>query len=194
MMQRAMIRMLGGLIALTLFWGSAGAAKADFIATATLLGKNENPPNASPGTGFIQVDFSNAKPNQLHVHEVFSGLEKPATAAHIHIAPVGLNGPVVLPFSAASGFPTGSSSGVYDAILTDKDINTASGFTFAQLIAAIEAGNAYANIHTAVFPGGEIRGQLVAQTVPEPASLMLASLGTLGLIACLGRKRLVNHP
>jgi hypothetical protein len=194
MMKRVTIRMLGGLIALALFWSSAGAARADFIATATLLGKNENPPNGSPGTGFIQVDFNDAKPNQLHVHEVFSGLVANDTAAHIHIAPLGVNGPVVLPFSPASGFPVGVTSGTYDATLTDQDINVASGFTFAQLIAAIEAGDAYANVHSTTFPGGEIRGQLIAQAVPEPASLTLAGLGALGLIACLGRKRLVNHP
>jgi len=49
----------------------------------------------------------------------------------------------------------------------------------AGLIAALNSGNTYANIHDPNFPGGEIRGQ-IAQVTPEPSTLLL--LGT-GLIA-----------
>jgi hypothetical protein len=31
---------------------------------------------------------------------------------------------------------------------------------FAEVIRAIKAGNAYANIHSATFTGGEVRGQI----------------------------------
>jgi hypothetical protein len=51
---------------------------------ATLLGANEVPPNASPGTGFIDVILDDAT-NMLTVHETFSGLTAPATAAHIQL-------------------------------------------------------------------------------------------------------------
>ena len=33
------------------------------------------------------------------------------------------------------------------------------GMTFAELVRAIRAGVAYVNVHSSVFPGGEIRGQ-----------------------------------
>jgi hypothetical protein len=57
----------------------------------------------------------------------------------------------------------------------------------AALAAGLAAGNAYLNIHTTNFPGGEIRGFLVA-AVPEPATYALAIAG-LGILWALKRKR-----
>ena len=57
---------------------------------------------------------------------------------------------------------------------------------FAALIAGLDAGNAYFNIHTTAFPGGEIRGQLAA--VPEPGTWMLL-LGGFSLLGVVLRQR-----
>jgi hypothetical protein len=60
---------------------------------------------------------------------------------------------------------------------------TAQGGTIAAaeatLVAGLLAGNAYLNIHTMMFPNGEIRGFLSA--VPEPATWAMMLLGFLGL-------------
>jgi hypothetical protein len=50
----------------------------------------------------------------------------------------------------------------------------------AAQVASLEAGLMYMNIHDAEFPGGEIRGQLLAAT-PEPSSIGLIGLGLVGL-------------
>jgi hypothetical protein len=60
---------------------------------------------------------------------------------------------------------------------------TASGGTAADaesaLLAALFSGDAYANIHDATFPGGEIRGRLVETPEPATGGLMLVAFGVM---------------
>lgn len=74
-------------------------------------------------------------------------LSAPATAAHIHLAPRNVAGPVFVPLSVGTG--------------TSWTVDTCTTADPA-LLAAIEDSprSYYANVHTPTFPGGEIRGQL----------------------------------
>jgi hypothetical protein len=160
---------------------------------AVLAGTNEVPPNASPATGFATLTLDDIL-NTLTVDETFSGLiGGNAAAAHIHCcAPVGVNAIVAVGFP---GFPAATSGHyVQTFALTNPATYTAAFVTAhggtaasaeADLIAALNSGNAYVNIHNAVFGGGEIRGQITA-TLPEPASMTL--LGT-GIAALVARRR-----
>jgi hypothetical protein len=120
----------------------------------------------------------------LDVMITFSGLVGgPASAAHIHccIAPGG-NTSVVVPFT---GFPA-ATSGTYTHSFDLSDSTQLTGITQAAFIAGLLGGQAYANIHNATNPGGEIRGFLVA--VPEPWSLGL--LGAALIVLAVGRMHL----
>ncbi len=116
--------------------------------SASLLGSNEVPPADPDGSGQAGVSPADAV---VCWRVSWSAIATP-TRAHIHQAPAGVNGPIVVPFfEAPNGLPStldsvdGCTSGVDPALVESIHTNP-SGF--------------YVNIHNAEFPGGAIRGQL----------------------------------
>jgi hypothetical protein len=134
---------------------------------------NENPPHpGSSGTGTALVTWDTVT-NMMTVNVVFSGLTTADTAAHIHccVAPPG-NAGVATTVPFFTSFPIGVTSGTYshtfdmlNAASYNPAFVTAHGGTAASaaaaLLAGMQAGQAYLNIHTMMFPSGEIRGFLV---------------------------------
>jgi hypothetical protein len=159
---------------------------------AANLGNFENPPTGSPGTGFALVTIDTTA-HLLTVDFNFSGLQSTTTAAHIHCClPPPSNSGVATQTPRFVGFPTGVTSGSYFHVFDSSDLATynpafvtANGGTAAgaeaALLAGLLAGNAYLNIHTTVWPGGEIRGFLT-QT-PEPATMMLTGAALAAVMA-----------
>lgn len=176
---------------------SSGASAAITTYTAVLSGAAEFPPNASPGTGFAQVDWDDVL-NTMRVQASFQGLTGNTTACHIHAATalpgVGTAG-VATTTPTFAGFPLGVTAGVYDRTLDltlSSSFNaayvTANGGTLTSaataLKAALDSGRAYFNVHSSTFGGGEIRGFLIA--VPSPGAAGLCAMG--GLVAMRRRR------
>jgi CHRD domain len=85
--------------------------------------------------------------------------------AHIHLAPAGENGGIVVwlyPDAPPPALIPGRHGGILaTGVITEDDlVGALVDATLADLVAAIEAGDTYVNVHTTANPGGEIRGQL----------------------------------
>ncbi len=197
---KGMIRLFSFVIlAIAMAIFSQNVQAVPIIYTASLTGPGESPPNTSTGTGFAQVDFDIAA-QTMRVQVTFSGLTTGTTASHIH-APTASPGTgtagIATTTPTVPGFPLGVTSGSYDHTF---DMSSASSYNpafiaanggtafgaEAALAAGLAAGKAYLNVHTTLFPSGEIRGFLA---VPEPTVMMFLSLGLIGLLA-YRRKRL----
>lgn len=150
----------GGEIRSQITLGSASSSIYTF--NNTYSGTQENPPNNSPGTGVITGTYNPAT-NTIFYRIVFSGLVSPTAAAHFHApAAPGVNAGVIYGYT---GFPTGVMAGSYSGTHTITDLQE------TQLL----TGLWYSNIHTAQFPGGEIRSQIsleLAPTITCPANIV----------------------
>lgn len=111
---------------------------------ASMSASSEVPPNASTGTAFGMLTLIS---NVLSYNFTFTNLTSNATAAHIHgPASPQQNAGVIIPFTGVPAATSGSFSGT--ALLTPQQLFD------------IITGLTYANIHTTVNPGGEVRGQV----------------------------------
>jgi CHRD domain len=147
--QRPIVLALGGVVLLSLLLATSGIVLAGGrpFTVEPLTGSAEAPipgdPDGSgtatftmnPGTGEVCYDYS------------VTGVE-PLAAAHIHVAPPGVAGPVVIPLP-----PTRPDGGT-GCVTADRDL----------LVAIIADPSAYYfNVHNSAFQGGALRGQLSRQ-------------------------------
>jgi hypothetical protein len=193
------------LLALTAILVALAGAPGDshaapFAYFANLDGPSEAAPTPSLGTGFAWVEID-VVAHTMFVHTDFQDLLGPVTASHIHgptaVPGVGTAG-VATTVPTFTGFPSGVTAGTYDNLFFTNQASTfnpafvtAQGGTIAgaeaALAASLAAGKSYLNIHTQVYPGGEIRGFL--HPVPESPTLGLLAVGLLGLLVTRSRAR-----
>lgn len=117
------------------------AMPAAMPAAMSLSGSQEVPANPSTASGnsMIMIGADKMVTGSVQV------MGMTATMAHIHEAAKGMNGPVIVPFTKTGENTFAPAAG---AKLTDAQY------------ASYKAGNLYINVHSAAFPGGEVRMQL----------------------------------
>ena len=171
--------LFGGLVD-----GGTGANTLDYSAYSTpvavdlhetqtlflsiLSGMQEpGPLSNSQGSG-RGIFLLNATQTELSFDISYAGLDgMTMTGAHFHNAPQGVNGPIVRGLTTAeqngSAVPAGTMSGVWTASDPSGIGGPASsGPLTPGLVAELLANRIYFNIHTNLFPSGELRGQLIA--------------------------------
>jgi hypothetical protein len=177
---------------------SAQAITMHFDTPLGMTGAQEVPAHVTLATGTGTVDYDSIS-HLLDVYMTWAGLTAASTVSHIHVGPgPGTNGPVAVPLVGLPAAFSGTYAHLFDLTLastyTGAFIAGAGGGTIsgaeAALVAALLDGHAYLNIHDAVFPGGEIRGDLApaADPIPEPATVLLLGLGA--VVALASRRRL----
>jgi len=145
---------------------------------AELTGYEEVPASlSSPASGEFQAQVDSSETELTYVLQ-YSGFTVPITQAHIHFgARATLGGiSIWLCGSATNSGPVGTplcpqNAGTVVRTVTAADVVGPAGQgiaagEFAEILAAMRAGVAYANIHTSAFPGGEIRGQIRGNVQP----------------------------
>lgn len=116
--------------------------------TANLSGASEDPPNSSAASGTANLKFNNSN-KTFEITVTYTGMI--VTNGHIHKGAVGVSGPPVFAFTS----------------FTSPIIYTSSTLDATQ-IADLNANLYYVNLHSAAYPNGEIRGQLIKQTSGGP--------------------------
>lgn len=155
-----------GLVALVGLGGSAcnDSLEDKEVFVATLSGAEEVParPTAANGSAQIIIDGDQIT-YAIEVDDINS-----ITAAHIHAVPgsPGVNGPIRLfLYPARQGDPAPQVTTSDKRILVSATVpsSNVSGVTYEQLLNAMRNGDAYVNVHTTTFPGGEMRGTVRPQ-------------------------------
>lgn len=132
------------------------------IMTAQLSGAEEVPSVDTLARG--EAVFKRTGEDELTFFLNVANIEN-VTMSHIHLAPAGQIGGVVV-WLYPEGPPPQLIPGRFDGTLASGTITSAdfvgalAGMSMDALISNIDAGNAYVNVHTSQFGGGEIRGQI----------------------------------
>jgi hypothetical protein len=154
-MRRPLLFSAGVIAASALFvtglgLGATGSRETKLTARLAARSEIPAPKGAARATGMFAATLVG---RSLTWRLTFSGLTGKALAAHVHLAKPGVAGPVVVPLCGPCV------SGVHRRVVVT-----------ARVRAALLAGGAYVNVHTARNPAGEIRGQVTGGAAARAAT------------------------
>ncbi len=166
-MKRLQILIMVGLLA------TATVAKADQI-RALLTGYEETPAAVSTAARGVFIATIDPNGDAINYRLTFNALQAAVTQSHIHVGQLSITGSIVIFLcqTATNPDPTGLAPGcpqqgtvtgrvtAANVIAGSIPTQQLSAGDFAAVVTAIRAGAAYANVHSVLSPGGEIRGQI----------------------------------
>jgi len=162
------IAIIGGALLVASLAVAGGGKK--HLKAGDLNGYEENPDISTVATGSFKVTIDDDA-QTLSYKLSYSGLEGTVTQAHIHFSKRAVNGGITLFLCGTAialgpaGTPTCPADGTVSRTVTAADIlapgtQGIEAGNFAELAAALRAGETYANVHSSKWPGGEIRAQI----------------------------------
>jgi hypothetical protein len=169
-----LIGIAGGVLAMSPGAGALASEKTN-VKADELTGYQEAPVALSvTGSGTFTAEIDEAA-STITFEVAYTGLSGTPLFAHIHFGNRSTVGGVSAFFCGGGGKPACpvGDSAVVTGVITPADIvgPTGQGIApgeFAELVKAIRAGMTYANVHTALFPSGEIRGQINDRDQRQP--------------------------
>jgi hypothetical protein len=169
----AAVLALTALVALVML-SATSANEGTLSLRATLSGFQEVPPKLTDATGTFTATINGG---QLNYTLKYSGLSSSALQAHIHFGQRAVSGGILIwlcqtasnpsptagvpPCPVPGGTVTGTASAASVLKVGGQTLNAGN---FNDAIAIVKSGEAYVNVHTTNFPGGEIRGQVQVAT------------------------------
>jgi hypothetical protein len=145
-------------------WDRRDSLKAD------LSSFNQDPSVLATSHGNFEAELN--EDGTISYSLTYSGMSSPVVQAHIHFGQAMTNGGVAV-FLCGGAKPACPASGTVAGTITAADVSVLPATNgdsvipqgiqpgdLAGLIRAIRHGDTYVNVHTAVFPSGEIRGQV----------------------------------
>jgi len=179
---RARVSLLGLAVALGMFWGLSAAVaeddpgrsfRADLSGYQEVLNPSGGGAVSTPAGGAFRAKLERGG-TAIDYELSYRGLLGSVTQAHIHFGQPGTTGGIVVwlcqtppDFADPTGLaPTCPTEGSVTGQLTFANViggAAAQGIAvgeFEEAVRAMQAGAAYVNVHTTLFPPGEIRGQV----------------------------------
>jgi hypothetical protein len=148
----------------------AGASGKKNLKADGLTGYQENPDVFTLADGMFRIRIDDSAGEMTYTLD-YTGLEGNVTQAHIHFGKRAVNGGISLWLCGTAtnpgpaGTPTCPQSGTVTRTVDATAIVGPAGQgiqagAFAKLAAALRNGSTYANVHSTMWPGGEIRSQI----------------------------------